>query len=151
MFRNVLGYAAVLPKMFKKRNYNTDDAKFTAFAILTLCGVHGVYSLNTENEQIIDVSGKYIAPRGFAAKYLIIHSVTDARGNKIDSIFEIPANPWYWQWDADEMFNRIEVGKQYKIKYYGFRMPCFDMFPGITSISRFGATAGRTYAGCVVK
>ncbi len=130
MSRSILSHAIKFHRVFKKREFDYKDYKYVLSAIGASIIVHGVYSTFTDNEDTIKVIEKYIPPRNVSAKY-IIHGRAYKRGL---SVFEIPTNMWWLQWNVDEMYSRMEVGKTYKIKYYGFRIPFLDMFPGIVGI-----------------
>lgn len=129
MSRNILSHAIKLHTVFKKQEFDYKDYKHILTALGASIIVHGVYSTFTDHEDTIKVTEKYIPPRNVSAKY-IIHG----KNGPTPIAFEIPSNIWWWQWNVDEMYSKMEIGKTYKIKYYGFRIPCLDMFPGIVGI-----------------
>lgn len=46
----------------------------------------------------------------------------------------IPYSLWYWQFDVPEKWDSLEVGKTYKVKTYGYRIPFLGMFENIVQI-----------------
>lgn len=130
MSRSILSNVINIHRVFKKREFDYSDYKLVLSVFGFSAMAHSTYSLNTENETTIRVTEKYIPPRNISAKY-IIHGKDD---KNMLSVFEIPTNLWWMQWNVDEMYARMEPGKKYKVKYYGFRIPFLDMFPGIVGI-----------------
>lgn len=120
----------ILSNVIKKQEFDYSNYKRVLGIFGFYAAVHSIYSLNTENETTIRVTEKYIPPRNISAKY-IIHGKDE---KNTPAVFEISTNMWWFQWNVDEIYSQIEPGKKYKIKYYGFRIPVLDMFPGIVGI-----------------
>jgi hypothetical protein len=56
--------------------------------------------------------------------------VTDQEGR----IYSVSNNIFLWHFTSAEVFGKMEVGKRYKIKGYGVRIPVLGMFPNIVRI-----------------
>jgi len=41
---------------------------------------------------------------------------------------------WHWRWDSSDVYAKIEVGKTYRFKTCGLRIPFFSMYPNILEI-----------------
>jgi hypothetical protein len=57
--------------------------------------------------------------------------ITDDR----DRIYSVSSNIFIWHFTSAEVFGKMEVGKRYKIKGYGLRIPMLGMFPNIVHVS----------------
>jgi hypothetical protein len=40
---------------------------------------------------------------------------------------------WYWKWNSIEDCCQLETNNEIHIKYYGYRVPVFGIFPNIIS------------------
>lgn len=38
---------------------------------------------------------------------------------------------WYWKWNSIEDYYNLKENKKINIRYYGFRIPLFGIFPNI--------------------
>jgi len=86
-------------------------------------GVHSIYSLSTEKNEEIKVINKYKKVDFGKTDFMII----DSKGRH----FNVNNSLWYWKWDAVEDWGKIEKDMSLAIKYYGWRMPIFGLFPNI--------------------
>jgi hypothetical protein len=84
---------------------------------------HCIYALKTEKNKLIKVNKKYKFTKNGFTEFMII----DENGNH----YNINNSIWYWKWDSIEDWHKIETSKEIVIKYYGWRIPLFGMFPNI--------------------
>ena len=45
--------------------------------------------------------------------------------------FNINNSLWYWKWDSLEDWSSIKNGDKISVRYYGWRVPIFGLFPNI--------------------
>jgi hypothetical protein len=55
--------------------------------------------------------------------------VVDEKGRHLN----VNNSLWYWKWDSIEEWYKIEPNKNFFIKYYGWRVPLFGLFPNIVT------------------
>lgn len=68
-------------------------------------------------------------------KYQLYHNHTSLYINDNENKqYKVPTSFWYWQWDATEIWNSLEVGKTYEVKVYGWRIPVMGLYPNIIGI-----------------
>jgi hypothetical protein len=86
---------------------------------------HAAYSYGTQQEIRVVIEKKYdITTEGYT-NFMV-------KANNRE--FSIPYSLWYWQYNVPEKFNKLDEGKEYNIKYYGFRCPPIGLFPNIVGI-----------------
>jgi hypothetical protein len=86
---------------------------------------HGIYAYSTEEKEAIIVTKKYKMNRGGYTDFMII----DEKGRH----FNVNNSLWYWKWNSIEDWHNIDEKSEEKllIRYYGWRMPAFGLFPNI--------------------
>ena len=85
--------------------------------------LHCSYTLFTSRNKIIKVDKKYKFVRNGFTEFMII----DENGQH----YNVNNSFWYLKWNSYEDWHKIETNKKCKIKYYGWRVPLFGMFPNI--------------------
>lgn len=55
--------------------------------------------------------------------------ISDTDGN----VYVVENSLYMMQWESIELFNKLDVGKKFKVKGYGIRVPMLGMIPNIVS------------------
>jgi len=84
--------------------------------------LHCSYALFTCKNKIIKVDKKYKFVRNGFTEFMII----DQNGKH----YNVNNSFWFWKWDSNEDWHKIQ-NTEIKIKYYGWRIPLFGVFPNI--------------------
>jgi len=92
------------------------------FATAVLLG-HCSYALGTVENKIVKIYKKYQFTRNGFTEFMIV----DDNGKH----YNVNNSLWYWKWDSIEDWHKLEPNKEIIIKYYGWRMPLFGLFPNI--------------------
>jgi len=92
---------------------------------LTLLVPHGAYVFMTKNEKDMLVTAKYKFSKHGYEQFMIV----DNENNH----YCVNNSLWFWRWNAIEDWHSINISKNYKFWYYGWRWPVFGMFPNIYS------------------
>lgn len=91
-------------------------------------GSQGCYSYATSDSVVIVVNKteRVTVGRGksVASKYLVF---TDGE------TFENTDAIWYWKWNSSDIHGRLEPGKAYRVKCYGWRIPILSVYRNIVS------------------
>jgi hypothetical protein len=90
-----------------------------------LLSTHCLYALSTEKKELIYVVKKYKMVRNGFTEFMVI----DEKGRHLN----VNNSLWYWKWDSIEEWYKIEPNKNFFIKYYGWRVPLFGLFPNIVT------------------
>ena len=98
------------------------------FATAVLLG-HCSYALGTVENKIIQINKKYLFDRNGFTEFMIV----DDNGKH----YNINNSLWYWKWDSIEDWHKLEPNKKIIIKYYGWRVPLFGMFPNIVMSKQY--------------
>jgi hypothetical protein len=108
-----------------KRDITIVEIGFKAGVILPCIVGHGIYAYSTEEKDAITVTKKYKMNRGGYTDFMIV----DNKGRH----FNVNNSFWYWKWDSIEDWNNINEKSEEKllIRYYGWRIPIFGLFPNI--------------------
>ena len=85
--------------------------------------LHCSYALITCKNTDIKVDKKYQFDRNGFTEFMII----DENGKH----YNVNNSLWYWKWNSNEDWHKIQTNKEIKIKYYGWRVPLFGIFPNI--------------------
>ena len=80
----------------------------------------------SEEEKIITVKEKWVKYHGSDAKYLF----SDTEGN----VYCITDEILLGKWDASNRYAKLEEGKTYKVKLYGWRIPIFSFYQNAVEI-----------------
>lgn len=84
------------------------------------------YSLSyrlSEAETTITIESKDIKAGVGDGKYLVW---TESGG-----VFSIQDSAMYWSFDSSDRYGELEIGKTYRVKTAGWRIPFFSMYPNI--------------------
>lgn len=84
---------------------------------------HCSYALGTVENKIIQINKKYLFDRNGFTEFMIV----DDNGKH----YNVNNSLWYWKWDSIEDWHKLEPNKDIVIKYYGWRVPLFGIFPNI--------------------
>ncbi len=84
---------------------------------------HFIYTFGTTKQKDILITKKYTFEINGFTKFMII--------DENNCHFCVNNSFWYWKWNSLEDWHKLEENKNVKIKYYGYRLPVFGMFPNI--------------------
>jgi len=105
----------------------------TTKSILTLVGIvvgtivlSLAYTYGTNFNRTIRVARLYVGNTGNTTGYYAI----DEDG----FVYKCSNSLYYWSWRAAENWNSMEVGKEYKISAYGWRIGALGMYPVMTHV-----------------
>lgn len=48
---------------------------------------------------------------------------------------------WFWKFDSSDFYGNLDVGKTYRLKVYGWRIPVLSMYPNIVRMEAVPAPA----------
>jgi len=107
-----------------KSNTHSDFIYYimSVIGIGTVSG-HCVYALGSSENKIINIDKKYTFTRNGFTEFMIV----DHTGKH----YNVNNSLWYWKWNSIEDWNKLETNKQTLVKYYGWRVPIFGLFPNI--------------------
>jgi hypothetical protein len=110
-------------------HYPMKDIEVLVTGTIMIGGIlgHGAYTLGTTSTKIIRVKHKYQFDRNGLTEFMII----DDNGKH----YNVNNSFWYWKWDSIEDWHKLETSKEINIKYYGWRVPLFGIFPNIVFIN----------------
>lgn len=54
--------------------------------------------------------------------------------NKQERVFKDEDTIWAWKWDSSDVYGKLAIGKTYKIKAYGFRIPFLSSYENIVNV-----------------
>ena len=84
---------------------------------------HCSYALGTVEKKIINIDKKYLFDRNGFTEFMVL----DDNGEH----YNVNNSLWHWKWDSIEDWHKLELNKDIVIKYYGWRVPLFGLFPNI--------------------
>jgi hypothetical protein len=92
---------------------------------IAICGTlgHGVYAFETSGTKFIKIKQKYTFDRNGFTEFMII--------DENNKHYNVNNSIWYWKWNSIEDWHNLETSKEISIKYYGWRVPLFGLFPNI--------------------
>lgn len=119
---NILNF---ILKTIVDKSIKLDSINFTSnlLGLGILSGAHFTYSIFTDNKEEIIIDNKYKMVRNGFTNFMII----DNKGRH----FNINNSLWYWKWDSLEDWSSIKNGDKISVRYYGWRVPIFGLFPNI--------------------
>jgi hypothetical protein len=96
-----------------------------ALGAISICGAfgHGVYAFGTSETKFIKIKQKYTFDRNGFTEFMII--------DENNKHYNVNNSIWYWKWNSIEDWHNLETSKEISIKYYGWRVPLFGLFPNI--------------------
>jgi hypothetical protein len=94
--------------------------------IVVLCGIPGCIQANKQDVVTITVESKDIKTYDKNSKYLV--------WSKENEVFEITDSMWVGRFNSSDFYGRIEVGKTYKVKVIGYRVPFLSWYRNIIEI-----------------
>ena len=100
---------------------NLKKSLMICFGSVGIC-LHGSYALFTCKNKIIKVDKKYKFVRNGFTEFMII----DQNGKH----YNVNNSFWFWKWNSNEDWHKIQ-NTEINIKYYGWRIPLFGVFPNI--------------------
>ena len=103
---------------------------------------HCAYALKTCENKIVKIDRKYKFDRNGFTEFMII----DDNGKH----YNVNNSLWYWKWDSIEDWHKLEPNKDIAIKYYGWRVPLFGLFPNIIMCDQDKVLDSITSAECRV-
>lgn len=73
----------------------------------------------------------------------IVESHSDDKGSHVTSkylvftdgeTFENTDTMFYWKWNSSDLYGRLEPGRSYRAKVYGWRVPMFSWYRNIVAV-----------------
>lgn len=129
---------------FKSKNDNFN--KIQDLSIIGFCSAIIVgqcaYALGTIDKKLVKIDKKYTFNRNGLTEFMII----DDTGKH----YNVNNSLWYWKWDSIEDWHKLEPGKEIVIKYYGWRVPIFGLFPNIIMSKQDNVLDSITSSECRV-
>ena len=105
---------------------NATNVKLNLSISCIMLALHGYYVISTKETKNICIAKKYKFVRNGFTEFMII----DKEGKH----YNINNSLWYWKWNSLEDWYKIETNKEINVKYYGWRLPIFGLFPNIVQI-----------------
>ena len=119
-------FTCYFTKYFTKYVLYDQSAELKSSLMIYFGGIglsfHCSYTLFTSRNKIIKVDKKYTFVRNGFTEFMIIDE--DGQHYNVNNSF------WFWKWDSNEDWHKIQ-NTEIKIKYYGWRIPLFGVFPNI--------------------
>lgn len=141
MSRTFTRFLKSLIKFDDMRKFNNIDVYIIGGVITGGLFCHGLYALGTIETKIIKVDKKYQFDRNGFTEFMII----DQDGKH----YNVNNSIWYWKWDSIEDWHKLETSgiqnKNIVVKYYGWRVPLFGMFPNIIKSQQGNVSDSTTY------
>jgi hypothetical protein len=101
---------------------------------------HFSYAIGTAEDKFIKLKQKYTFDRNGFTEFMII----DENGNH----YNVNNSVWYWKWNSIEDWHKLETNKEINVKYYGWRVPLFGLFPNIIMSRQVHVLDSITGAKC---
>lgn len=120
----LLDLATIVIDAFRNAKPISKAMSVSAIIIGSTIGANAIYKFGTEEEKSIEIKEKYKFNRIGFTKYMIVDSNDKHYCLINNSIL-------YEKFDSIEDYNKIKIGSVQYIKYYGYRIPIFNMFPNI--------------------
>lgn len=113
------------------RNYIGEIIYLIIIAVIILIPIGITIGQYTNNEEIeITVKDKYIKNGNDSGKYLVV--------DEEDNTYEITDMLFKGKFNSADIYNRLEIGKTYKIKISGHRVRFLSMYQNINEIIEEG-------------
>jgi hypothetical protein len=117
-------------KLFNLRKHEKIYTNEDIFDNLIFLGIvsaaHFCYAMSSQERKYITITNKYKFTRNGFTEFMVV----DNNGKH----YNCNNSLWYWKWDSIEEWNKIVIKKSITIKYYGWRVPIFGIFPNIVSV-----------------
>lgn len=111
-------------KILNEENSGLGTIAVTTIGI-TCVATHCIYSYMTCKVSTIIVKDKLVFNRDGNSEFIV-------RDNN-DILYNMNNSLWHWKWDSIEDWFNIKKGNKVVIKYYGWRVPLFGIFPNIVN------------------
>lgn len=98
---------------------------FTVVIILFFISLSGWYAYATQSETSCLVDDKERVVKSESSKYLVFCE---------DEVLENTDSLWYLKFRSSDIYNDLEVGEEYDLRVYGWRVPFFSMYKNIIEI-----------------
>jgi hypothetical protein len=111
----------------------TDKTTLLIAAAIIIIGivVTITFQLGSAFEKDITIAKKYTSIAGFRYSYTQYRIVTND-----DSIYQVSNVWWRADFNNEEDWNALEIGKTYRVKGWGYRVPLFGIYPNIYEIAK---------------
>ena len=109
---------------FLTRYKNLNDNNYIYFPIIgSLTVGHLVYVLSSEKTDTICIQKKYTFTQSGHTNFMVV----DTKGQH----YNVNNSFWFWKWDSIEDWTNLKLDETIRVKYYGYRIPEFGIFPNI--------------------
>ncbi len=107
---------------------NKPKILFNSCLTLIGSGTHLLYVVTSKEYNNIKITDKYQMVRHGFTDFMVI----DDQGRH----FNVNNSFWFWKWNSIEDWNKIAIGDNISVKYYGWRVPLFGIFPNIYELNK---------------
>jgi hypothetical protein len=94
-----------------------------------------LYRYHTRSDGIIHVKDKYMYTRLSSSNGNTYSTQQFTIVDKEDKLYTIPYSVLSLQFDAEDKWSKMAIGKTYRIQYWGIRQPLLGLYPRIDSIT----------------
>jgi len=94
-----------------------------------------LYRYHTRSDCIIHVKDKYTYTRVSSSNGTTYSTQQFTIVDKEDKLYTIPYSVLSLQFDAEDKWSKIVIGKSYHIHYWGIRQPFLGLYPRIDCIT----------------
>lgn len=108
---------------------------FTIGFMVTGIVTNVLYRYNTRSDGIIKVKDKYTFTRVSGSNGNTYSSQQFTIVDNNDKIYTIPYSVLSLQFDAEDKWSKMAIGKIYRIQYWGIRQPFLGLYPRIDGIT----------------
>lgn len=123
MARSFLHTFRQFMKLLPNETHTKIPIKIQLGVIGSALGCHACYAYGTQKTGIIHVNRSYMYTQNGGTEFMVI----DQNGNH----YNVNNSFWYWKWNSIEDWHKMDINDVIHIKYYGYRIPLFGMFPNI--------------------
>lgn len=123
MARSFLHTFRQFMKLLPNETYTKIPIHIQLVIPIPIISVHLCYAYGTQQTDIIHIKHSYMYTQNGGTEFMVI----DKNGKH----YNVNNSFWYWKWNSIEDWHNIKIGDTISVKYYGYRIPLFGMFPNI--------------------
>jgi hypothetical protein len=123
MARSFLNALTQFIKMIPYETHTKIPIQFQISGLGVVIGGHACYAYGSQKTGIIRINRSYMYTQNGGTEFMVI----DQNGKH----YNVNNSFWYWKWNSIEDWHKMEMGDVIHVKYYGYRIPIFGMFPNI--------------------
>lgn len=93
-----------------------------------------LYRYSTRSEGTLHIKDKYMYTRVSGTNRNVYASQQFTVVDQNDTLYTIPYSLLSFQFDAEDKWSKLVIGKTYQVKYWGIRQPMLGLYPRIDEI-----------------